>query len=339
MQTSDINARRNIHQVFSFTANTPLQVEKFNKIVGIPVEFRPLEGLMPSFVIEGGQTEIMGLWHTSFQTGFHAIPKFDADVVTIRFVTDGAMVCREQRLEHIGQPHKAMMVMLDCMRDAEFSSGFAAISASVTRSALNKAHFVVEGEDTDLPTPDFVPLVDATLEPLQNLKTTMEQVFRRLRTGVEITDLLFPLFEEVLMYRLLTIWPRSSKNHLSNNPNCPNKALNMTFLYIEENLHTKILLSDISRYVGVGVRSIQGSFKKAFQKTPIQYITDRRLDCVRIDLQASPLSDISIADIASRWGFVHMSDFSRRYRVRFGEAPSDTRRQRRLSRCLSNGVG
>jgi AraC-like DNA-binding protein len=31
-----------------------------------------------------------------------------------------------------------------------------------------------------------------------------------------------------------------------------------------------------------------------------------------------------IAVIAARWGFVHMSDFSRRYRQRFGCTPSQT---------------
>ena len=79
---------------------------------------------------------------------------------------------------------------------------------------------------------------------------------------------------------------------------------------------------------GVGVRRLQTMFKAETGRTPVQFILERRLERVRADLGTAS-DGLSIHEIASRWGFTHMGDFGRRYRARFGEPPSLTRRARR----------
>ena len=57
-------------------------------------------------------------------------------------------------------------------------------------------------------------------------------------------------------------------------------------------------------------------------------IRTRRLERARRDLVDRSLSDESIHQIASRWGFVSKSHFSRAFRAAYGQSPSDFRRER-----------
>ena len=56
-------------------------------------------------------------------------------------------------------------------------------------------------------------------------------------------------------------------------------------------------------------------------------IRTRRLERARRDLVDRSLSDESIHQIASRWGFVSKSHFSRAFRAAYGQSPSDLRRE------------
>lgn len=96
--------------------------------------------------------------------------------------------------------------------------------------------------------------------------------------------------------------------------------------YIEANLSRKLLLHEIASAAGLGVRRLQTLFRADTGKTPLQFILDLRLDHAHADLQACD-GGTSVAAIATRWGFTHMSDFGRRYRERFGEVPSSTLRR------------
>ena len=69
-------------------------------------------------------------------------------------------------------------------------------------------------------------------------------------------------------------------------------------------------------------------------------IRGRRLERARRDLADPALVDESIFDIASRWGFVSKSHFSRAFRAAYRQSPSDFRREmlasaldKRLTKC------
>ena len=74
-------------------------------------------------------------------------------------------------------------------------------------------------------------------------------------------------------------------------------------------------------------RSIQAGFREDLGTTPIAFVRDRRLDAVRrVLLAALPRDGITVTDVATRWGFTHLGNFSMVYRQRFGESPSETLR-------------
>lgn len=96
--------------------------------------------------------------------------------------------------------------------------------------------------------------------------------------------------------------------------------------FIEANLASPITLADIIGAAAVSGRALFRHFKHFTGASPMQYLRDARFRQVRQALLETP-PEQRVCDIAAHWGFDHMGRFSRDYRRRFGESPSDTRRR------------
>ena len=300
--------------------------EHFEAAGGMPVEFHPLSRSAPPFTLEGVQRQGIALGRISSRTGFSATPAVRADAISISFITGGVIVRRDHRGEHIGRTGFATMDTFDTRSSAEASPHHTSVSGTVSRATLAAAHLALEGRDSHAPLPRFVPLVDATGLPLLGLKSTMDRVFERLKAGVQDADLVFPLLAEIMVNRLLSAWPREGPEAAQPDTSPSLRPLNRARDFIDGHIAGKLLLSDIAAAAGVGVRQLQTVFKTQTGSTPVQFILERRLDRVRADLQEAAGSGVAVREVAERWGFTHMGDFGSRYRARFGEPPSLTRR-------------
>ncbi|WP_246624963.1 helix-turn-helix domain-containing protein [Oceanobacter mangrovi] len=96
-------------------------------------------------------------------------------------------------------------------------------------------------------------------------------------------------------------------------------------------------VTDLCESANVSRRTLQYSFQSILGISPIKYLRVSRLNGVRRALVRAAarsggmaVSQTSIADIASQWGFWHMSQFAKDYRTQFGELPSETLQQRSL---------
>lgn len=100
--------------------------------------------------------------------------------------------------------------------------------------------------------------------------------------------------------------------------------------YVRANISQKLNLDTLSRAAGCSVRSLQTSFRKAFDLTPREFILRSRLEAARTALlSAGPLD--SVTSIASGLGFSHLGVFSIKYHAMYGETPRATlRRGKRL---------
>ncbi|MFI1717201.1 AraC family transcriptional regulator [Streptomyces sp. NPDC053513] len=76
----------------------------------------------------------------------------------------------------------------------------------------------------------------------------------------------------------------------------------------------------------VSVRRLQESFREYVGMSPMAYVREVRLDRVREELRAAAPDEVSVSEVAWRWGFTHQGRFAARYRERFGETPSRTLR-------------
>ena len=102
--------------------------------------------------------------------------------------------------------------------------------------------------------------------------------------------------------------------------------------YIEANLDLPLSIAAIAGAAGVAGRTLLMNFRTFKGVSPLRYARNARFQRVREALvQAQP--GASVTGIAMSWGFTHMGRFSVEYRRRFGEAPSQTLKERRRHRA------
>ncbi|MFF4170480.1 AraC family transcriptional regulator [Streptomyces sp. NPDC001744] len=84
--------------------------------------------------------------------------------------------------------------------------------------------------------------------------------------------------------------------------------------------------TELAALARVSVRRLQESFREYVGTSPMAYVREVRLDRVREELRAAVPEEVSVSEVAWRWGFGHQGRFAARYRERFGEPPSRTLR-------------
>ncbi|MGW7202360.1 AraC family transcriptional regulator [Streptomyces sp. NPDC054837] len=82
----------------------------------------------------------------------------------------------------------------------------------------------------------------------------------------------------------------------------------------------------LARISQVSLRTLQEAFRRHVGMSPMAYVYDVRLQRAHDQLRVSAPGSTTVSAVAHRWGFVHLGRFARRYRERFGEAPSHTLR-------------
>ncbi|WP_020634872.1 AraC family transcriptional regulator [Amycolatopsis alba] len=104
---------------------------------------------------------------------------------------------------------------------------------------------------------------------------------------------------------------------------------------IETHPETDLSVGRIATQVGVDPRSLQRHFRDHVGVSPHEYVRQIRLTRVREDLLAAdPVTGVTVAEVAFRWGFGHVPRFAAFYRERYGEAPATTLRQCPVQRDL-----
>lgn len=83
---------------------------------------------------------------------------------------------------------------------------------------------------------------------------------------------------------------------------------------------------DVCNKVGASRRKLQYCFQETLGINPVAYLRALRLNAAHRDLYKGS-NDVSVQDVAARWGFWHLSRFANDYRALFGERPSETLRR------------
>lgn len=99
------------------------------------------------------------------------------------------------------------------------------------------------------------------------------------------------------------------------------QVVDLARAFIQENPDTPLTVTDLCQVTNVSRRSIQYAFESILDISPIQYLRMSRLNGVRRALMEAEAGQ-NIADLAAQWGFWHMSQFAKDYRLLFGERPS-----------------
>mgnify|MGYP003350672791 CR=1 FL=1 len=96
--------------------------------------------------------------------------------------------------------------------------------------------------------------------------------------------------------------------------------------YLQAHAHEAVRADTLAEIAGVSLRSLYAGFQDFCGISPMQYLRQVRLERVRAELLAGPVSG-GVASVALRWGFTHLGRFSAEYKAHFGESPSQTVRK------------
>ncbi|MDR2186419.1 MAG: AraC family transcriptional regulator [Azonexus sp.] len=98
--------------------------------------------------------------------------------------------------------------------------------------------------------------------------------------------------------------------------------------YIRTHAREPLTIADLAAHAGVSVSALYTGFRDFRNTSPMAYLRNERLQFVHDELLHASPETHTVADIASYWGFSHLSRFAAHYKRKFGESPSDTLRKR-----------
>ncbi|SMC87719.1 Helix-turn-helix domain-containing protein [Fulvimarina manganoxydans] len=302
--------------------NGMADAEAFNASLLTPLVYRNRAGSDLDMTFEGGRGSDLNLWKTTSPTGFRTSTIYEVDVVTVRFVLQGQIFRHDPRGEIVAKAGFGMLLPFASQRLEEASARFEAIAAVIDRSTIISHLYALEGCER-VTLPDFALMADTRKPGMMALLYSLVGTQQRIANGVPASNIITPLLQEVLIYQFLGAWPRLNGQPPSPETYAQPRKLRTAMEYIEGNLSSKLRVSDVAAACGMSVRNLQLLFKRETGKSIVQTISDLRLDRVKRDLRTDPT--LLISQVAYRWGFHHMGDFSQRYRERFGRLPSETR--------------
>jgi AraC-like DNA-binding protein len=93
--------------------------------------------------------------------------------------------------------------------------------------------------------------------------------------------------------------------------------------FINANFREEVRIEDICRASGVGVRTLQRSFREYFDLTLTEYLKTVRLDAAYRELSVMASPQITVAETALKNGSKHLGRFSTEFHKRFGLSPSE----------------
>ena len=91
--------------------------------------------------------------------------------------------------------------------------------------------------------------------------------------------------------------------------------------YIQSNIQNKITMSDLEQHTELSARALQFKFKKHLNKSPFQYIEEKKLLKAHELIQEYRRSK-TISEITQLLKFSHKGRFSMSFKKRFGVHPS-----------------
>ncbi len=97
---------------------------------------------------------------------------------------------------------------------------------------------------------------------------------------------------------------------------------------VEDQDRGPLSVADLAHQLGVPATSLREAFMETIGVTTGTWLRQHRLDGARRDLAQAAGTDMTVSEIAMKWGFWHLGRFSAYYAQRYGHVPSDLLRVR-----------
>jgi AraC-like DNA-binding protein len=223
--------------------------------------------------------------------------------------------------------HTAGVISPQMIAQMELSDGYGQLHVRIERPALER--HLEELLDRPVAAPiRFEPTMDLTRAAAASWSQAVRLLVRDLDdpAGLGATGENNP-WTRFLMTGLLLAQPHNYSAQLEDRQSAHRPApLKRVIDLIEADPAAGHSLESLARAAGVGPRSLQRHFKAYVGTSPRDYLQNVRLARAHADLLRAP-SGTTVAEVAQRWGFTHLSRFAHAYQERYGVAPSATLRQ------------
>jgi AraC-like DNA-binding protein len=94
--------------------------------------------------------------------------------------------------------------------------------------------------------------------------------------------------------------------------------------FIDAHVDQPLCLARLCHASYASARALEYGFREMFGLSPMAYVRCARLAGVRHDLYCARRGEHSVTQLAMKWGFWHLGQFSKDYCTQFGELPSAT---------------
>lgn len=164
----------------------------------------------------------------------------------------------------------------------------------------------------------FYDLAKRIVQTARNNPTLFnENASVRLAANLEIYETLFELLSQLSPVEL-TQSDMTKRNH--------SRLIKTVVDYAEREIEEPLYISDLCRVAGVSERTLQYAFQEIMGMTPMAYLKILKLHRARDELRTASKKSTTVSNLAMKWGFWHFGDFSKSYKDRFHESPSETLR-------------
>jgi AraC-like DNA-binding protein len=138
-------------------------------------------------------------------------------------------------------------------------------------------------------------------------------------------------FEQTMITALLLAQPNNYTDRIRDRTDHTGgrvltRAARIAVDWMEHHPEYQHTTASLAQAAGVSERTLQLTFRNELDMPPTDYLRDVRLRRAHEDLRAADPGSTTVAEIAARWGFLHLGHFSARYSRKFGQPPSQTLR-------------
>jgi AraC-like DNA-binding protein len=138
---------------------------------------------------------------------------------------------------------------------------------------------------------------------------------------------IFDRLQDLLLTTLLISQPHTAHTYRSSSGATSTARVRRVQEFMLERLGYPLTLSMVANEAGMPARTLQLAFKCSEGMGPMQWLRQQRLAAARSELLSPREGSARVSDIALKFGFGHLGEFSQTYRRMFGECPSETLRR------------
>jgi AraC family transcriptional regulator, ethanolamine operon transcriptional activator len=207
----------------------------------------------------------------------------------------------------------------DCELDSLSSPGFDVFALSYTEDLLLDVIDTLDvGKGSDiLKEAEVIACDPGSMVTLQNIINNLLTDLRLNAPKMSAAQLVYEVEYEIPHAIILALASKDSKDKKPS-PKQGYLTIKRVKEYLEAYTYDDITVSE---------RTLRYAFNEYFGISPKAFVKMIRLNRVRRDLARTNAEDKNVSDVANRWGFWHLGQFAKDYKMLFGELPSETSRQ------------